>query len=190
MSTLDAKPIKVSRLNSQLLPIAALLLIVLALLVLATPLLRPVGAFQRSSNFVIQTNGQSVPQNGFPGQAGGSSVPNRQFALRGGLFSGIAQTFIYFIALLVALAAAVGMFIVKRWGQVVGIIMAVLYGLLGLVSLLPLLLMSSLGVRNPVSLILAIVRVLLALAVIVLASIPAKKVTAPAVAVPPPPASA
>jgi len=74
----------------------------------------------------------------------------------------------------------------KRWGQVLGIIMAVLYGLVGLVSLLPILLLGSAGLRNPFSLILGIAHVLLALAVIVLASIPARLMATPAVTDQPP----
>jgi hypothetical protein len=54
--------------------------------------------------------------------------------------------------------------------------------LLGLVSLLPILFISALGIRNPLSLILGVVHILLAIAVIVLASIPAKKLTAPTTA--------
>jgi hypothetical protein len=52
---------------------------------------------------------------------------------------------------------------------------------LGLLSLLPILLMSVMGLRNPLSLILGVFHVLLAVAVIVLASIPLKTVTAPVV---------
>jgi hypothetical protein len=190
MSTVDAKPIKVRTLNPTLLPIAALLLVVLGLLFLAMPLIRPTSGFQRAGNFVLQTNGQSIPQNGLPGQSG-SNVPNRQFAVRGGGFlSGMTGIIIYFTALLVSLAAAVGMFIAKRWGQVLGIIMAVIYVLLGLMSLLPIILMSFMGMRNPLSLILGIVHLLLAVAVIVLALIPAKKVIPPVNLSPPPGASA
>ena len=104
--------------------------------------------------------------------------------------NGITGTIVYAIALLVSLAAAVGMFISKRWGQVLGIIMAILYFLLGLVSLLPTILMSFLGIRNFLGLILGVVQLLLAVAVIVLASIPAKKDKTPAMVVPPPSASA
>jgi len=202
MSTLDSKLKKTRVLNPTLLPIAAVVLIVLALLFMATPLLHPARAFQRGGNFVPQGNGQSFPQNSFPGQGsdsqhqgvpgqGGSNFPNRQFATRGGgllgfgLLNGMTGIIVYFIALLVSLAAAVGMFLAKRWGQVLGIFMAILYSLLGLVSLIPILLMSSLGLRTPLSLILGVVHVLLAVAVIVLASIPAKKVLTPVLADPP-----
>ena len=61
-------------------------------------------------------------------------------------FSLLCHLFFYFVALLLSLVAALGMLYTKRWGQVLGIIMAVLYGLLGLVSLLPILLMSSRGI--------------------------------------------
>ncbi len=200
MNTPVAKPKKTRILNSKLLPIAALVLIVLALLFMATPLLRASRGFQRSGNFVIQNNGQASPQNGFQVQVGGpqgqalpgqngSNVTNRRFAVRGSFLGGITGAIVYFVALLVSLAAALGMFFTKRWGQVLGIIMAVLYGLVGLVSLLPILLLSSAGLRNPFSLILGIAHVLLALAVIVLASIPAKLATTPAETNPPPVAS-
>ena len=61
-------------------------------------------------------------------------------------------TIVYAIALLISLAAASGMFMAKRWGKILGIIMAVLYGLLALVSLLPILLISFMGIRNPLNL--------------------------------------
>ena len=99
-----------------------------------------------------------------------------RIAVGGGLMGGRGGILIYFVALLVSLAAAVGMLFTKRWGQVLAIIMAVLYGLLGLVSLLPLLLIRFVGAPNPVSLILGVVHLLLAVAVIVLASIPGKPV--------------
>jgi len=57
--------------------------------------------------------------------------------------------------------------------------MAVLYGLLGLVSLLPLLLVRVAGAPNPVSLILGILHLLLGVAVIVLALIPGKAGVSP-----------
>ncbi len=197
MSTPDAKPIKTRILNAKLLPIAAVVLIVLALLFMATPLLRTSRGFQRSGNYVQQGNGQTFPQNGLPTQGSGlqgqgsSNFPNRQFVVRGGAFlGGLTGAIVFFMALLVSLVAALGMLFTKRWGQVLGIIMAVLYGLVGLVSLLPILFLGSLGLRNPFSLILGIAHVLLALAVIVLASIPGKKVTTPIVAGAPPAASA
>jgi hypothetical protein len=191
-----AKPKKIGVLNSKLLPIAAVGLIVLALLFMATPLLRASRGFQRGGNVVLRTNGQGAPQNSSPAQAGGSqglpdqggsNFPNRQFRVRGGSFlGGITGAIVFFTALLVSLAAALGMFFTKRWGQVLGIIMAVLYLLAGLVSLLPLLFIRVIGVGNPLSLILGCAHVLLALAVIVLASIPAKQEAAPVTAEPPP----
>ena len=207
MSTLDAKPNKVRMLNTKLLPIAAILLLVLALLVMATPLLRVSGVTNRSG-FNRQFNGQTFPragtgttapggQNGFPGQGGlqgqgsvpgqnGSNFPNRQFTgagsslLRLSFLSGMTGTIVYAIALLVSLAAAVGMFITKRWGQVLGIVMAVVYFLLALVSFLPMILAGFARALNGLSLGLSILRLVLAVAVIVLALIPAKKVTTPA----------
>jgi hypothetical protein len=207
MSTLVAKPIKKRILNPKLLPIAALVLVVLALLFMASPLMPSTGGFPAGGNFNPPANGQSLPQNGFPSQGGGSqgqgfpgqggpNSPGQPLGGRGdglpgfGLMGGITGTIVYAIALLVSLAAAVGMFITKRWGQVLGIIMAIIYVLLGLVSLLPTILMSFLGMRNFLGLILGVVHLLLAVAVIVLASIPAKKGITPAIAVPPPSASA
>jgi hypothetical protein len=211
MSEPDPKPVKTSKLNPKLLTIAAVLLIVLALLFMATPLLRTSRGFQSTSNFAqgnsqsfqqngfpAQGNGPSFPQNGFPNQGsgsqsqGGSDYPNRQFTARGGgllrlaLLNGLTGIIVYFLALLVSLAAAVGMFLTKHWGQILGICMAVLYFLLGLASLLPILFMGAIGLRNPLSLILGIAHILLAVAVIVFASIPVKKLATLAVELPPP----
>jgi hypothetical protein len=94
------------------------------------------------------------------------------------------------VAFLVALAAALGLFFIKRWVQILGIFMAILYPLAGLVSMLPLLFFGSFALRNPLSLMLGIARVVLALAVIVLALIPAKKAVIPIEVIPPPPAGA
>ena len=198
MSTIDPKPVKTKRLpNPKLLPIAALVLVVLALLFMATPLLRASGGPQRNGNFVTQGNGQTPPRNIIPGGGGvqrffggGSGASPRQISIGGGLLGGIAGSIFYFVLLLVSLAAAIGMFMTRRWGQVLGIILAVLYSLLGLVSLLPLLLSISFGVRNPISLILGVLHLLLAVSVIVLASIPAKKAATQVVANPPPVAAA
>jgi len=197
-----------SKLNSKTLTIAAVALIVLALLFMATPLLRVSGVTGRSG-FNRQINGQTLPggQNGFPGQGNGfqgqgnpfqgqgNSTTGRQFAgrTRGllgfGLLSGMAGTIVYALALLVSLAAAVGMFITKRWGQVLGILMAVVYLLLALVSFLPMILLGFLRGLNALSLGLTILHLVLAITVIVLASIPAKKILAPASVVTPPAAS-
>ena len=209
MSTLVAKPIKVKLLNTKLLPIAAVVLLVLALLFMATPLLSLNSGFQRSGNFTPPVNGQPVPggQNGFPDQGtipqgqglpgqSGSNFPTRQFGARSsgllglGLLSGMAGTIVYAIALLVSLAAAVGMFITRRWGQVLGIVMAVVYLILALVSFIPMLLLGFLRGLNGLSLGLSILHLVLAIAVIILASIPAKKMMAPIVPATPPAASA
>jgi ABC-type glycerol-3-phosphate transport system permease component len=200
MSTLDVKPIKGRTLNTKLLTIAAVLLMVLALLFLATPLLRLNSGFQGSGNFTPPVNGITPPggQNGVPSQGfqgpgpGGSSNPARQFGERGGgllgfgLLSGITGTIVYAIALLISLAAAVGMFITRRWGQVLGILMAVIYILLGLVSFIPTLLTGFLRGFNGLSLGLSILHVALAIAVIVLASIPGKQAMVSASPVTPP----
>ena len=195
MSTLDAKPSKKKALNSKLLPIAAILLIVLALLFMATPLLRTTRPFQGGGNFVVRS-GQTGQPNAFPAPGGGTQTqtlpgqggtnfPTRRLAI-GGAFGPI----LYFVMLIIALAAGLGMLFLKRWGQVLGIIMAVLYALLGLVSLLPLLFARVVGLRNPLSIILGLVHVLLAIAVIVLASIPARQPPAPAAVEAPPAATA
>jgi hypothetical protein len=206
MSTLVSKPVKAKLLNTKLLPIAAVLLLVLALLFMATPLLRVTGISTNRSGFTRQFNGQTLPggQNGFPtpgtgsqGQGftgpnsgtqsqGNSTNPTRQFGAQSGgllgfgLLSGMTGTIVYAIALLVSLAAAVGMFITRRWGQVLGIVMAVVYLILALVSFLPMLLMGFMGALNGLSLGLSILHLVLAIAVIVLALIPAKKVLVPA----------
>ena len=84
MSTLDPKPIKKNSLNTKLLPIAALVLIVLALVFMATPLLRVSGVsgagrtgFNRQFNGTgpTGTNGQGIPGggNGYNFQAPGSN---------------------------------------------------------------------------------------------------------------------
>ena len=174
MTTLNPKPAKAKKiLNTKLLPFAALALVVLALLFLAAPLLRTAGGTQRAGNVVLQTNGQSAAQNGAtatPAVGATTNSTTRRIAVGGGR----ATIFIYFVALLISLAAALGMLFTKRWGQVLAIIMAVLYGLFGLVSLLPLLFIRLVGAPNPINLILGVVQLLLAVAVIVLASIPGK----------------
>jgi hypothetical protein len=188
-----------SKLNSKTLTIAAVVLLVLALLFVATPLLRFNGVTGRAG-FNRQPNGQFTPggQNGIPnpgtssqGQGftgpiggfqgqGNSTNPNRQFAgqsslLRLSFLNGITGTIVYGIALLVSLAAAMGMFFTRRWGQVLGIIMAVIYLLLSLLSFAPLVLLGFARTLNGLSLGLTIVHLVLAIAVIVLAVIPAKK---------------
>jgi Predicted membrane protein (DUF2127). len=161
---------------------------VLALLFMATPLLRVSGVTNRAG-FNRQFNGQANPggQNGFPFPGNGTQVPGnptfptdpnnpttRQFPNRTqgligfGLLSGITGTIVYAIALLVSLAAAVGMFITKRWGQILGILMGVIYLLLAVVSFLPLILTAFTRGLNPLSLGLNILHLILAVAVIVL----------------------
>ena len=78
---------------------------------------------------------------------GGTNLPARRITIGTGSRVGVI---LYFVALLVSLAAAVGMLFTKHWGRVLAIIMGVLYGLLGLVSLLPLLLIRFVGSPNPV----------------------------------------
>jgi len=187
MSTDKAKPVKAKRiLNTRLLPVAALLLVVLALLVQAGPLIRPASGTARAGNLVTPGTGQT----GTSGQGtgtqvvvggGGTTGTTRRLTIGTGGQTGVI---LYFVMLLVSLTAAVGMLFTKRWGQVLAIIMAVLYSLLGLLSLLPLLLTRFVGAPNPISLILGLVHLLLAVAVIVLASIPGKPEDMPNPAVP------
>ena len=139
----------------------------LALLFMATPLLRQSRGFQRNGDLAFPRNGQSAPQNGFsprgngsqslPGQDG-SNFPNRQLHPRSAAVSweALPVRLCSSSALLVSLVAAMGMFFTRRWGQVLGIIMAVIYFLIGLISLLPILLIGAIGIRNPSSLILGI----------------------------------
>jgi hypothetical protein len=217
MSTIEPKPNKVRILNTKLLPIAAILLLVLALLFMTTPLLRGSG-FSGRSGFNRPANGQFVPrtgtgtavpggQNGFSGQGNGSqgqgfsgqgnsTTNGRTFAnrpssslLRLGFLNGITGTIVYAILLLVALAAALGMFFAKRWGQILGIVMGIIYVLLALFSFLPMILLGFARALNGLTLGLDILRLILALAVIVLAVIPAKKMTTPITADPPTAAS-
>jgi hypothetical protein len=193
--------------------VAAAVLMVLALLFMASPLLRVSGLANRTG-FPRTFNGQAAPggQNSLPGLGNGTqgqgnpgtqinpfnpNNPNnstgRQFANRGrslfglGLLTGITGTIFYGIALLVSLAAAVGMFLTKRWGQVLGIVMGVVYLILALVGFIPTILLAVTFARgfNVLSLGLNLLHVVLAVAVIVLALIPAKKMLVQAVPVEP-----
>ena len=193
-----------SKLNSKTLMIGATVLMVLALLFLATPLLRVAGVntpTTRTGSGGRFFNGLTTPQpgqNGFPGlgngttgQGNSTNPTGRTFTarpagsalstLRLGFLSGVTGTIIYGIALLVSLLAAVGMFLTKRWGQVLGIVMGVLYLLVALVSLIPTILLAFTFARgfSVLSLGLSLVHVVLAIGVIVLALIPAKKILAP-----------
>jgi hypothetical protein len=198
-----------SKLNSKTLTIAAVVLMVLALLFVATPLLRVSGisgrtGFNRPINGQLPSGGQNgFSGQGFSGQTGGSqsqgnsTSPTQQFPSRGrtsllgfGLLSGMAGTIVYAIALLVSLAAAVGMFITRRWGQVLGILMGVVYLILALVSVIPMLLSGFARALNGLSLGLSIFHLVLAIAVIVLALIPTRKILVPATPATPPAASA
>ena len=188
-----------SKLNPTTLTIAAAVLLMLALLVMATPLMR-VANVVNSTGANRQFNGQALPGgqnfvpgqgNGLPGQGvpgqdngsqgqDGTNLPNRQFGSPSSLLSftflgGITAILIYGIALLVSLVAAVGMFLTRRWGQILGILMGVVYLLLAVLGFLPMLLSAFRFNLNPLTLGLDILRLVLALAVIVLALIPARK---------------
>ncbi len=208
MSTLEPKPVKTPKpLNSGMLTIAAILLIVLALLFLASPILG-LNRVGRGSNFNRQFNGQNgqafpgLPGTGSNGQPftfqggqggngtgtggngfrfqGGTGTNGRTFGRTGllglGLLRGTIGTIIYGGALLVSLVAVIGMLSLKRWGKILGIVMAVIYLLLSLFSFLPTLLFARFGAafNNPLGLALNVLHVVLALGVIILASIPAR----------------
>jgi hypothetical protein len=208
-----------SKLNSKTLTIGAAVLLVLALLFMATPLLRVTGITGANrTGFTRRFNGSTTPggQNGFPGFGNGTqgqgnttnpttptNPTTRQFpagarSLLGlGLLSGITGTIFYGIALLVSLVAAVGMFLTKGWGKILGIVMGIVYLILSVVGLIPTILLAFTFARgfNALTLGLSFLHLVLAIAVIVLALIPAKKILATAAPAPvsqatPPAASA
>jgi len=213
--------------NPKTLAIAAVLLMVLALLFMATPLLRSTTGFTgRTGTRQFTPQGFSGQVNGFQGQASGDgqtgqgviiqgqggdaqgqgitvqggttlNLPNRQFTGRGGgllgfgLLNGTTGMIVYAVALLISLVAAVGMLMTKQWGKILGIIMGVIYTVIALFSLVPTLLItlvaSRLGFRNPLSIWLNVLHLVLAIAVIILASIKARSTAAtPNVQVTPP----
>jgi hypothetical protein len=202
-----------SKLNSKTLTVAAILLVVLALLMLATPLLGPalgltgrtgtVRQFQGNGstpNFQGFQNGQGNNSQGQGNSAQGQTTPdlsNRQFQgrtgssiFRLGFLNGVTGTIVYAVALLVSLGAAAGMFITKAWGKILGIIIAVLYAAIALISIVPSLLLSAtFRLFNPLSIGLNVVHLVLAIAVIILALIPAKKLAAAPITTTTPPAS-
>jgi len=218
MSTLEPKPVKAPKaLNTKTLTIAAILLIILALLFLASPILG-LNRAGRGTNF-RQFNGQNgqnfpggLPNSGTNGQQPfffqprqggtgngfqnpGGTGTGRQFSRTGflglGLLRGTIGTVVYGMALLISLAAVIGMLSLKRWGKILGIVMGVVYLLLALLSFLPTLLLARFGAAftNPVSLILFVIHLVLALGVIIFALIPAKNASIPAAAVTPPAAT-
>jgi len=203
-----------SKLNSTTLTIAAVLLVVLSLLVMATPLLRTTPGFTNRTGTQTFTPGGAfpTPQGGFtPGQGttgqgfvlgqggtgtgstgtGGNTTRRFTGANRGastlfriGFLSGVTGTIVYALLLLVSLGAALGMFMTKAWGKILGIIMAIVYALLALVSTVPILLsgfLTQAGGSLGLSIGLNVLHLMLALAVIVLALIPARKLLTPAV---------
>ena len=205
------------KLNPKTLTIAGILLMVLALLYVATPLLRPAmsiggretvtgqsfpaggpgGDFQvitPNDQGGVQVQGPGTGQSGqgviIQGQGSdtqGQGSSTRPFTgvrpgsiLSFGLMNGNTAIIVYAVALLVSLAAAVGMLMTKNWGRILGIIMAVLYFLMALLGLVPTLLIglafrgSAMRVGNSLSIWLTIIQLVLAIAVIVLASIRAR----------------
>jgi hypothetical protein len=215
MSTVEPRPVKAKKpLNPSMLTIAAILLIVLALLFLASPLLGLNQVGGRGGNFNRQftgQNGQNFPgfnpnggttgtggtggTGGFGG-TGGTGGGSNGFRFQGGtpgqtptrtslvglnFLRGTLATVIYGIALLISLAAVIGMLSVKRWGKILGIVMAVVYLLLAVLTFLPTILLARFGAAfsNPLSLVLNGLHLLLALGVIIFASIPAKNLAAP-----------
>jgi hypothetical protein len=194
-----------SKLNSKTLMIGAGVLLLLALLFMATPLLRVTGiSGANRTGFANRFNGLATPQagqngfqgfgNGTQGQGNSTSPTNptnptaRSFAGRNrSIFSftflnGTTGILIYGLALLVSLVAAVGMFLTKRWGQLLGIVMGALYLILAVIGLIPTIMLAFTFARgfNALSLGLSILHLVLAIAVIVLALIPAKKMLVPA----------
>ena len=196
-----------TKLNAKTLMIGAVVLLVLALLVMATPLVRTTGGANRGSfNGTRTFNGGAfpTPQGGFtggtnsqgfvPGQGTGGTgtggtgtTTTRRFnGANGGtstlfrlsFLNGITGTLVYAGLLLISLAAALGMFLTKTWGKILGILMGIVYAALALVSTLPLLLSGFLSRAigaMALSIGLNVLHLVLAIAVIVLALIPAKK---------------
>jgi len=174
---------------------------VLALLMLATPLLRPdtglagrtgfnqqFNGGQNGQGFVFKDQGNG-PQSQINPNSSGRQFQGRQSSgiLRLGFLSGVGGTIVYTVALLVSLAAAAGMFMTKRWGKVLGISMAVIYVVVALLSIVPTLLIGfAFRSFNPLSMGLNVAHLVLAIAVIVLASIPAKQLAAPITSAVPP----
>ncbi len=182
-----AKPKKIRILNSKLLPIAALVLIVLALLFMATPLLRASGGFQRNGNFVTSRQWPNPSAKWFPVPGRRATEVQRllrprwlEFAQPADLpweaaswaaLPGRSSTswrcwFRWPRPWACSLPNAGDRF----WGSLWPFSMA----WWGWSPCSRSCSSSSLGLRNPFSLILGIAHVVLALAVIVLASIPAK----------------
>jgi hypothetical protein len=179
--------------------IGAGVLLLLALVFMATPLLRVTGITGANrTGFNRQFTGQTTPgaPNRFPGFGNGTqgqgnsanpTTPANPTAQSRSLFgltflNGISGTIVYGLALLVSLVAAVGMFLTKRWGQILGIVMGVLYLILAVVGLIPTILLAFTFARgfSGLSLGLSVLHLVLAIAVIVLALIPAKKMLTPA----------
>ncbi len=220
------------KLNSKTLTLAGILLMVLALLYVATPLLRPAMSLNGRETVTGQEFPAGGPGGGFqvitPNDQGGAQVQDpgtgqsdqgviiqgsgsdtqtqgqgftqRQFTgtRPGGLLGGFGflngsnAIIVYAVALLISLAAAVGMLMTKNWGRILGIIMGVIYSVLALLGFLPMLLIgfmmrgSGIRVGGSLNIWLTVAHLLLALAVIVLAAISAKKVAKSEVIVPPP----
>lgn len=182
-------------LNATMLSIAAGVLVLLALLFLAAPLvsgnrvLTGNDSFNRSSTSGQPPfdqnnlpNGQPGITNGFPGTGTtrqfqgfqGRQAGNRSFLSVFNLIGGRNRTFVNAIAFLVSMAAAIGMLMTRNWGRVLGIIMAIIYILFAIIGLLPELLFRLNGIRSPVGLIISVLELILAAAVIILSSLPGK----------------
>jgi hypothetical protein len=207
-----------TKLNAKTLMIAAVVLVILALLVMATPLVSTTGAANRGSftgNGTFNGRAFATPQGGFTGQGftgqtfnGGTSgttggttggtgtTTTRGFTganrpttlLRIGFLSGVEGTMVYAGLLLISLAAALGMFLTKAWGKILGILMGAVYAALALVSTLPLLFSGFLSRAiggMALSIGFNVLHLVLALVVIVLALIPAKKLLTPVAPVAP-----
>lgn len=172
--------------------IGAILLLILSLMVTGLGLANQFGLFGRgfgSRQFVIgQTRNRNFtpqngfPQNGFP-QNGSPNDQNNQGTTPNftpnrfvGTGSGITRLFrliqpimigLDILLLVLAVVAAIGLFKIKRWGAIMAIVIATLLILLSIPGML--------RIFTPVILIENLVRILLAVAVIVLLLLPASR---------------
>jgi len=198
MSTVSSTKTK-KPLNATMLTIAAGVLVLLALLFLATPLINGNRGLPGNANFTRPSNGQlpqfnqNGQQNGLPGTSTGGTgavggqtfqgfqgrqLGNRNFLSAFNLLGGSNRTLVYAIAFLLSLAAAIGMVMTRKWGRILGIVMAAIYILLAIIGLLPQLLFRFVGIRDPIGLIISATQLVLAVVVIILASLPGKAIPA------------
>lgn len=131
---------------------------------------QPGEGFDSQGSIIIQEGGEmpeggfpggiTMPEGGFPGGGrfqGGTITGNLG---RGGFFLGWIGVALYGVALIFAVVAAIGIFKCKKWGAILGIIVAVGLGIASAFGLIRFMGWSTLAI--------AIVKVLLAVAVITL----------------------